>query len=64
MGPPVETSSETHAEETSLALVHVEGQDALSMTELTMETLDIVMSVMGAEEGSPSMPVDGESMDF
>ena len=55
MGPPVETSS---------VLVHVEGQDALSMMELTMETLDVVMSAMGAEEGSPSVPVDGESMDF
>ena len=64
MGPPVETSSETRAEETSSALVHVEGQDALSMTELITETLDVVMSATGAEEGSPSMPVDGESVDF
>ena len=55
MGPPVETSS---------ALVHVEGQDTLSMMELTTETLDVVMSAMGAEEGSPSVPVDGESVDF
>ena len=64
MGPPVETSSETRAEETSSVLVHVEGQDALLMMELTTETLDIVMSTTGAEEGLPSMPVDGESVDF
>ena len=63
MGPPVETSSETCAEETFSVLVHVEGQGTLLMMELTTETLDIVMSATGAEEGLPSVPVDGESVD-